>query len=233
MALEGVKEIYRDMSIVKKAVLIIAVGSTPGACKYMDEAELLNEDLERAYNARDAAKTKFEKARKQKANLPKLEEQLAFTEAELAKASDKLPDEFAMGKILQKTAMIAQDVGIELNLFQPGQESPAGTVFKYVELPIALQMVGTYGQIATFFDRIVHLDMLVHIKDTELSVAPLESDEDDATANENQPKELTQRERRQNAKLTGSADMVIFRTLTQKEELAIATATQEKKKKDN
>ena len=141
-----------------------------------------------------------------------------------------------MGKILQKTAMIAQDVGVDLNLFQPGQGAPAGGVFKYVELPISLQIIGTYVQIATFFDRVVHLDLLVHIKNIELSLAKdIEKSISEKAAGSIKDKDLQreaiQRARRENAKIMGTADMVIFRTLSRREELAIEAASQAKSKK--
>ena len=236
MDVESIKISYRQMSIVKKLLIIVFVGAIPGSCAYFEEGPILQEDLERAENSRDAAKSKFQKAREQKANLPKLEEKLAFTEGELSKASKKLPDEFVMGKILQKTAMIAQDVGVDLQLFQPGKGAPAGSIFKYVELPVSLQVIGTYGQIATFFDRIVHLDLLVHIKNIEMALAQSsEKSISERTAAQIKDKDLQreaiQRARRENAKIMGTADMVIFRTLTRQEELAIEAAAQKNQKK--
>ncbi|NRA43595.1 MAG: type 4a pilus biogenesis protein PilO [Oligoflexales bacterium] len=236
MDIESIKVSYRQMSIVKKLLIIIIIGAVPGSCTYIEEGPILQEDLDRAINTRNAARAKFQKAREQKANLPKLEEKLALKEGELSKASKKLPDEFVMGKILQKTAMIAQDVGVDLNLFQPGQGAPAGGVFKYVELPISLQIIGTYVQIATFFDRVVHLDLLVHIKNIELSLAKdIEKSISEKAAGSIKDKDLQreaiQRARRENAKIMGTADMVIFRTLSRREELAIEAASQAKSKK--
>ncbi|MFK7823514.1 MAG: type 4a pilus biogenesis protein PilO [Oligoflexales bacterium] len=237
MDLETIKTGYRQLAIIKKLVIITVIGVTPGSCKFFEEGPLLRDDLERATNSRDAAKLKFKKAAEQKENLPKLEEKLAYTEDELQKASNKLPDEFIMGKILQKTSMIAQDVGIELRLFQPGQGVPAGTVFKYVELPIALQIIGTYGQIATFFDRVVHLDLLVHVKNIELSLAGnLDASSSEKAAQQIKDKDLQteaiQRARRENAKIMGSANMIIFRTLSRQEELALEAAAQKSAKKN-
>ena len=237
MDIEEIKTKYRQMSIVKKLAIITVIGAAPGSCTYWEEGPLLKEELDRAESSRDAAKIKFEKAKEQKENLPKLEEKLAYTEAELLKASKKLPDEFIMGKILQKTAMIAQDVGIELRLFQPGQGAPAGTVFKYVELPIALHVIGTYGQIATFFDRVVHLDLLIHVKNIELSLATnLDPSSSEKAAEQIKDKDLKkeaiQRARRENAKIQGKAEMIIFRTLTRQEELAIEAAAQKNAKKN-
>ena len=235
MAFESVVANYKLQPMWKRLLLVSVVSILPAALKVFEEGQLLQEELDQAVSNKDAAERKFKKARDRKANLPKLEEQLAYTEGQLALASKKLPDEFVIEKVLQKTSIIAQDVGINLQEFDPGEGVPTGGLFKYVEMPISLKLFGSYGQIATFFDRIVHLELLVHIKNIQMETDTMPEEQGskpDLDTNANLSAEVLQKKAREKSRISASAEMVIFRTLTVQEESAIA-AVEEKDKKKN
>ena len=223
MAFESLTDRYKTLPIWKRIILLGFIGISPSILKIVEDGQALQDELNMARVSRDASERKFKKSRKRKANLPKLEEQLAHTEGQLALASKKLPDEFVIEKVLQKVSIIAQDVGLDLREFDPGDGAPTGGLFKYVELPIRLEVFGTYGQIATFFDRIVHLELLVHIKDIEMQ-ASMEKNKkikNNAPSETSSPEQL-QKKARDNTKILATSKMVIFRTLNNAEESAIA-----------
>jgi Tfp pilus assembly protein PilO len=66
--------------------------------------------------------------------------------------------------------------------FKPGLEMPSETAFKFLKLPINLQVQGTYGQIAAFFDRVTHLDLLVRVTNVELTPAASDKNKEEDVA---------------------------------------------------
>lgn len=198
----------------------------------MDDIIFLHEDVDSVTMSRDSAKAKFEKAVNLKNNLPKLEQTLTNTKGELASASKKLPDNFLIENVLQKTAMIAQDVGIELRSFDPGRVAPSGSTYKYAELPISVQIFGTFSQIASFLDRIVHLELLIHIENLQLELSSLENKTPAALDLSNKINLLAfQKRSREFSRLTGTVDIVIYRTLNHNERSAISVAASAERKK--
>ena len=222
---------YKALKFYLRLILLVIAGFLPALYEYSDRSELLEEDLELAQSEKDAAKRAFDKAKLRKSNLPKLEEQLAHTESQLEEASKRLPDNFVMDKILQKTAMIAQELGVKLILFDPQDAIPSNTAFRYAKLPIKLELVGTYAQVATFFDRIVHLELLAHIQNFRMGAV----EEADANKQKNaqieselakDPSQL-QRVRRSRTRIRVESDLIVYRTLTVSEQNAI-DASEEK-----
>jgi type IV pilus assembly protein PilO len=175
---------------------------------YSQTVGSIETDLETSMGERDGAKAAFEKARDRKANLPKLEEQLSLTENELFEASKRLPDQFIMDKILQKVSLLAKETGTELLLFDPKAPIPSNTAFRYAKLPIKIQMIGSYSQIGTFFDRVVHLKLLVHIRNIKLIATKKTS----PTAGSETPGDI---------RIKAFADLLVYRTLTSREQEAI------------
>lgn len=226
---------YKALKYSLRLLVLILISLIPGVYLYLDSSGSLEADLELAMTEKETAKQAFDKARSRKANLPKLEEQLAQTESQLLEASKRLPDQFVMDKILQKTAMIAQDVGVQLILFDPQDPIPSNTAFRYAKMPISLQLMGTYAQIATFFDRLVHLKLLIHIKNFQLSLTELE----DPNKNFKDPeleKDLIRQQKikRSRTRVNATADLVVYRTLTAEEQNAIdSTLNKNKKEQEN
>lgn len=231
MDIESIVSNYKMTKFGKRALLLVFLSILPAGWVFFEDGQILQEEKDTAESAKNIAEQKFKKARKRKSNLPKLEEKLAFTVGELAKAKKKLPDEFVMEKILQNTAMIAQDIGLELRVFDPGKGRLTGGDFKYVELPINLVIFGTYGEIASFFDRIVHLELLVHLRNIKMQISNLE-EEDDSTGGKKIAADKLQKHNRDNLRLIVNTEMVVFRSPSEREESAIEAVDVKDKKKD-
>jgi type IV pilus assembly protein PilO len=55
-----------------------------------------------------------------------------------------------------------QDAGLEFLLFQPKPEIAQDF---YAEIPVAIQVVGNYHNVAVFFDQVSKMSRIVNIKD--------------------------------------------------------------------
>jgi type IV pilus assembly protein PilO len=156
----------------------------------------------------DSARTKFEKANKAFENRGQLEEQRVVIEEQLAKARAKLPDTFNVDQFLRKATMIGQESGVELRTFDPEEERCGNSVVNHKELPINFELLGKFSQIASFMDRLVHLDMSVTIDKVKLLPASVEKGQE-AVAEETIDVEAIRRD----FKIRGNFSVLLYKSV--------------------
>lgn len=101
-------------------------------------------------------------------NLPLVKEEVRRLDAKLALALEKLPNSEEIPTLLRTVSDLGREAGLDFLLFKPG--APAPKQF-YAEVPLELQVVGRYHDIALFFDRVGKLPRIVTIQDLELGGA--------------------------------------------------------------
>jgi type IV pilus assembly protein PilO len=118
-----------------------------------DEVAKLNESIEAARN---------EKSVKQKraANLPKLQQELGELDVRLKEAIAQLPSKKEIADLLSSVAAKAQESGLDINLFRPKPESYKDF---YAEIPVDINIKGTFHNVIMFFDAIGRLTRLINI----------------------------------------------------------------------
>jgi type IV pilus assembly protein PilO len=89
----------------------------------------------------------------------------ALNEA-LAKALKELPNEREIPELLRRVSSIGKKIGLEVLLFQPSAEVKKDF---YAEVPVKLQIEGSYHEVATFFDRVGKLNRIVNIRGISLT----------------------------------------------------------------
>lgn len=221
MDFEEIKERYKMLPLWARFLIAGILGLLPGAYVYYDEGDALQTQLETTTGEEGEARAKFEEARQQKANVPKLEEELEFTEQQLEKAKKKLPDIFHIEDVLQKAATIAKEVGVKLVKFEPQEDILHREDYKFVEKPIKTEIEGRFGQIAAFFDRIVHLETSVFVRKIDVTRVVKEKN-DEAEPGPQAQRQKTEfqlaKEARQNLRLRASFDIAMFRGMSKDEE---------------
>jgi type IV pilus assembly protein PilO len=73
-----------------------------------------------------------------------------------------LPEKKEIPSLLTAISRAGRDVGLEFLLFQPGAEVPKEF---YAEIPVSINVVGPYQNIALFFDKVARLFRVVNIND--------------------------------------------------------------------
>lgn len=118
-----------------------------------DEIAKLNESIEAAQN---------EKSIKQKraANLPKLQKELGELDVRLKEAIAQLPSKKEIADLLSNIATKAQESGLDINLFRPRPENYKDF---YAEIPVEINIKGTFHNVIMFFDAVGRLTRLVNI----------------------------------------------------------------------
>lgn len=217
MDTEELKSRYKAFPIWGRLLGVALLGLLPAAYTWYDEGDALEARLVEAQGAETAARAEFETNRAKKQNMPKLEEQLEFTDTQLKKARLKLPDSFLIEDVLEKVGAIAKETGVKIVLFKPGVEARAGGDFKYVEKPIATELRGKFAQLMAFFDRVVHLEATIFIRNIELT--PFSDAKPDGEEVRAQRLSAFETARRARADLLVAAhlDLVLFRGMTESE----------------
>lgn len=106
------------------------------------------------------------------ANLPQFESEVEKLDDELSKALSELPDKKEADELLDKISDKARDAGLDVRLFKPQAEQKKDF---YAEVPVEIEIGGTFHQVATFFDEVGQLERIVNIDQFNLA-QPQETD---------------------------------------------------------
>ena len=102
-----------------------------------------------------------------------LERDLRDLGAELKRAQARLPDQREIANLLDSVAASGRQAGLEITLFRQKPEVPHDF---YAEVPVEMQMRGTYQDVALFLDRVKRLDRIVNVANIQLSKPRLEGE---------------------------------------------------------
>jgi Tfp pilus assembly protein PilO len=216
MDTDELKERYKSLPMWARLLIALGVGLLPGAYIYFDEGELLAASLDEANQEKEAAQAKLDHAIAKKKKIPQIEERLAELEEQLAKAKKALPNSFRVEDVLQKTATIAKETGVKLVLFNPEQQKPGRGEYRYMELPIATEIDGKFNQIAAFFDRLVHLEHSLFIRNLDISAVVEEVARDSVSSGSKSEHQLAM-EARQRLSAKGKFQIIVYRSMTDPE----------------
>lgn len=164
--MEELIERLKFIPLSRRLIVAAIVGLVfPWYFIFMDELENLEYEKETATSALEAIQVKFNRAKSQKNDFPELEKKLAFTQDQLKKAKTRLPDEYHMDSILEFVAVSSDEAGVQLQEFTPQKEEFRDTGYSYVEMPINLKVEGNYNQVGVFFDKLAHMEKMIHLRD--------------------------------------------------------------------
>ena len=155
---------------IKLGVFIFLFVAIIGAGIYFDTIEQLKV-LERHEKKENELKEEFKIKADQAAKLELYKEQLAEMEASFGALLRQLPETTEVESLLVDVSQTGLAAGLEVKKFKPSAEEKKGF---YAELPIALEVSGSYHQLATFISGIAALPRIVTISDMKLE--PFEKD---------------------------------------------------------
>jgi type IV pilus assembly protein PilO len=104
-------------------------------------------------------------AKKNAANLEKFQKMMQEAEVQFKTAMKALPEKEEIPSLLTSISRSGQDVGLEFLLFEPKTEVRKEF---YAEIPVAMNVVGGYHELAIFFDKVARLSRIVNIKNISM-----------------------------------------------------------------
>jgi type IV pilus assembly protein PilO len=133
------------------------------------------DDLDRLHAKEMELQRKLSEVRSIAANIGEFEEEIANLEVKLQKILRQLPNQREIEVLLTDISNLGKTAGIEIREFRRLDEVLHGF---YAEVPIDLEIVGEYHDIARFFDMLAGLPRIVNMGSLDIKVA---SDSLDAT----------------------------------------------------
>ncbi len=149
------------MLIVLLCGLILFLGY-----KFMIEPKRL--ELDQAKQEETTLRSTFEAKQKKVAALDAYRAQLQEMQESFGAMLRQLPNKSEVANLLNDISQTRLAAGLEEELFQPANENNREF---YAELPISMQVVGTYHQMGDFASRIAQLPRIVTLSNVQL--APL------------------------------------------------------------
>jgi type IV pilus assembly protein PilO len=105
--------------------------------------------------------TKIASAKFKSKDLDKLEAELAKRQDELKLALRLLPTTSEIPSLLKNITKLGNDSNLQFLLFSPEKEVEKEKL--YVEIPVSIEVMGGYHDVAMFFDKVGKLDRIVNI----------------------------------------------------------------------
>lgn len=128
-------------------------------------------DIKASVESLDA---KFEKAKRDAETLlsvDELKEENQKIRNEIAQATNTLPDKYMIDQVIAVVSQSAQAHNVKLVSFQIDEERSTGSDgFNYYELPIQLEITGSYRACGYFYNQLTQLDMMVQVRDIEMEM---------------------------------------------------------------
>ncbi len=152
---------------VRLGVIITLCTIIIGAGLWFDTQKQLDE-LEDHQIKEIGLKEEFKVKALRAAKLDLYKEQLAEMNATFGALLRQLPEKTDVESLLVDVSQTGLASGLEVNRFKPSEEEKKGF---YAELPITLEVIGSFHEMATFISGIAALPRIVTISDMKLEPA--------------------------------------------------------------
>jgi type IV pilus assembly protein PilO len=149
---------------IKLGVFIFLFVAIVAAGLYFDtqqQLKVLEKHEKKEFALKEEFKVKADKA----AKLELYKEQLAEMEASFGALLRQLPETTEVESLLVDVSQTGLASGLEVKKFKPSKEEKKGF---YAELPIALEVTGSFHQLATFISGLAALPRIVTISNMRL-----------------------------------------------------------------
>ena len=144
------------------ALLFIIISGVGFKFLVMDQKE----SLDREIGKEQTLKTQFEAKSFQVSSLDALRRQMADVELRFSEMLAQLPTEKEVPGLLEDISATGRNAGLEIDSIALQPERKASF---YVELPIAIQVKGTYHQMGQFVSGVASVKRIVTLHDFTLS----------------------------------------------------------------
>lgn len=125
-----------------------------------------HEELQNAENKLRQQEAKIREYEAVAAELPKFEKEFKRLEREFQLVARKLPKDKEIPALIDGVYSEIAASNLESIIFAP---KPQVTKEIYAEIPIEMEVIGTYFNLADFFDRISRLPRIVNVRDLQLT----------------------------------------------------------------
>ena len=168
-----------DKSLGAKLLLLLGIIVIIAAAYWYLYWSPNNRKLVSLNNTLKTKTTKLKELENIAAQLPKFEEEFNRLNKEFEVSSLKLPKDEEIPALIDSVYSEVSASGLDPKVF-----SKKGQVSKniYAEIPIDMEVSGSFFEVATFFDRVSRLPRIVNIRNINLSSGKNPNDDSDLSA---------------------------------------------------
>jgi type IV pilus assembly protein PilO len=159
--LERLSRIARTQRIAIYAGLVLLLGALLFSLLYLPRSS----ELDSLNGKRRDYKEKLAKVEVRVANRNLAKERLRQLQSDLTQALKELPNSREIPGLLKGISTTGKKVGLEVRRFTPLPEQKREYV---AEVPVALEVGGSFHEVAMFFDRLSDMNRIVYVKDIEM-----------------------------------------------------------------
>ncbi len=152
---EKLKMIHRILILVGTIVLMAGIFVALVYIPKSEEITRLNKEIAGLEKQINQAKIKAR-------TLKKFEAEQVEVEAQFREALTLLPNKREIPTLLRSITQLGSDANLEFRLFSPKKEKARDF---YIEIPVSMEVSGTYHDVATFFDKVGRMKRIVNILD--------------------------------------------------------------------
>jgi len=160
---EKLKMIHRVLILVGTIVLVAGIFVALVYIPKSKEITRLNKEIA-------SLEKKINQAKIKARTLKKFEAEQIEVEAQFREALNLLPNKREIPTLLRSITQLGSDAELEFLLFSPNKEKARDF---YIEIPVSMEVSGTYHDVATFFDKVGRMKRIVNILD--ISMTPVKS----------------------------------------------------------
>lgn len=169
---EKLESFARLSKLVRAGILVSTIALLVGGY-YFGIYQQANEDLSQLKVKELSLQRKLSEVRSVAANLKAFEKELQALEERFTLALRSLPNEKQMEVLLTDISNLGKTVGVEIKSFK---RQPEKLHDFYAEVPLAIELEGSFHDIARFFDRMAKLSRIVNMGELEMHVASEDAD---------------------------------------------------------
>jgi type IV pilus assembly protein PilO len=160
-----IQEKINALTSVQRLLMVVATLVIFTAPFYFLQYKPASERIVKLKRDVTAARGKLASLKKAAADVEVLQKQLAESEEAFSHMLTLLPDQKEIPGLLENVSLLGAEVGLENILFQPQPEQPHEF---YASIPVQLDLIGSYNELGTFFDRISKLDRILKVESLSL-----------------------------------------------------------------
>ncbi len=152
---EKLKMVHRILILVGTIVLLAGLFVALVYIPKSKEITRLNKEI-------ISLEKKINQAKIKARTLKKFEAEQVEVEAQFREALKLLPNKREIPTLLRSITQLGSDANLEFRLFSPKKEKARDF---YIEIPVSMEVSGTYHDVATFFDKVGRMKRIVNILD--------------------------------------------------------------------
>jgi type IV pilus assembly protein PilO len=149
-----------------KAVAILVIAALLGGAFWYFVYQPHTQRVTKMEKRVQSLKAQYQRKKRMVANLPALREQYQELENRMGKALEQLPDRTEVASLLVEVTRAGRSEGLTFELFRPQKEKPQDF---YAELPVELEVKGSYNAMGRFLAATASLSRIVNIGDIKLA----------------------------------------------------------------